>query len=62
MVPSVGRLYSHDMSPRANMFFDRSASRFETSNSFRASTVSEVSGTRCTRYSSSEPSSSGSAA
>ncbi len=25
-VPSVGRLYSHDSRPRANMFFARSAS------------------------------------
>ena len=47
------------MSPSANMFFERSASRLETSNSFSASIVNEVSGTGCTRYSASEPSSSG---
>ena len=41
------------------MFFERSASRFETSTSLSASIVSEVSGTRCTWNSSSEPSSSG---
>ena len=50
------------MSPSANMFFERSASRLETSNAFSASIVSDVSGTGCTRNSSSEPSSSGFAA
>ncbi len=59
IVPSVGRVNSQDMSPNANMFFERSASRLVTSNSLSASIVSEVSGTACTWYSSTEPSSSG---
>ena len=59
IVPSVGRVNSHDISPSANMFFERSASRLVTSNSLSASIVSEVSGTACSWYSSSEPSSSG---
>ena len=51
------------MSPSANMFFERSASRDVTpSTSFNAPTVSVVSGTECTWNSSSEPSSSGLAA
>ena len=41
------------------MFFERSASRLETSNSFSASIVSDVSGTGWTRNSASEPSSRG---
>ena len=48
-VPSVGRWYIHDSRPSANMFFDRSASLRDSSNSFSASTVSVVSGTGCTR-------------
>ena len=47
------------MSPSANMFFERSASRFVSPLPFTASSVSAVSGTSCTWYSSSEPSSSG---
>ena len=59
-VASTGRPYSHDMSPSANMFFERSASRGVTpSISFSAPTVSVVSGTLCSWNSSSEPSSSG---
>ena len=59
-VASTGRPYSHDMSPSANMFFERSASRDVTpSTSFSAPTVSVVRGTECTWNSSSEPSSSG---
>ena len=51
------------MSPSANMFFARSASRDVTpSTSFSAPTVSVVSGTACTWNSSSDPSSSGFAA
>src|SRR5215210_2324672 len=41
------------------MFFERSASRFVRATSLSASSVSDVSGTSCTRNSSSEPSSSG---
>ena len=60
IVGLIERPYSHDMSPSANMFFERSASRGVTpSISFSAPTVSDVSGTACTWYSSSEPSSSG---
>ena len=44
------------------MFLLRSASLRERPNSFSASTVSVVSGTGCTLYASSEPSSSGVAA
>lgn len=58
-VPSVGRWYSHDSSPSANMFFARSASFLEMSKSARAVTVIEVSGSACTRYSASESSSTG---
>ena len=61
-VPSVGRWKSHDIRPSANMFFARSASRFETSISFSASSVIDVSPTSCTWNSPSEPSSSGFAA
>ena len=50
------------MSPSANMFFERSPSRRVRSNSFSASSVSEVSGTGSTWYSASESSSSGFAA
>ena len=60
---SIERPYSQDISPSANMFFERSASREVTpSMPFSAPTVSVVSGTECTWYSSSEPSSSGFAA
>ena len=48
VVPSVGRLYIHDNSPRANMFLARWASFLEMSQSARASTVREVSGTALT--------------
>ena len=47
-VPLFGRWYSHDIRPSANMFFERSASRFVTFTSFSASSVSEVSGTSWT--------------
>ena len=46
MVTSVGRPYIHDTSPRANMFFDRSASFFETSSPSVARSVMDVMGTR----------------
>ena len=58
-VPSVGRWYIQDSSPSANMFFARSASFFEMSKSASDRTVVEVSGTACTWYAESEPSSSG---
>ncbi len=59
-VPSVGRWYSHDMSPSAKKFFERSASReVMPSIPFSASTVIDVSATACTWKSASEPSSSG---
>ncbi len=47
-VLSGGRLYSQDSRPSANMFFARSASLREMSNSSRALTVIEVTGTACT--------------
>ena len=47
IVGSIERPYSHDISPSANMFFERSASRGVTpSISLSAPTVSDVSGTR----------------
>ena len=58
-VPSAGRSYSQDSMPSANMFLDRSASLLVRSYSSRALTVSEVMGTACRWYCSSEPSSSG---
>ena len=59
-MPSVGRWYSQLISPSANMFFARSDSFLLTpSRPPTASIVIEVSGTRCTRYSSTVPSSSG---
>ena len=59
-VVSVGRPYSHDMRPSAKKFFERSASRgVMPSTSFSASTVIVLSGTACTLYASSVPSSSG---
>ena len=60
IVDSVGRPYSHDIRPSANMFLARSASRGVTpSTSPSAPTVIEVSCTGCTCQPSSEPSSSG---
>ncbi len=47
-VPSVGRLYSQDSRPRANMFFARSASFLVMSMPLSASTVIEVRPTACT--------------
>src|SRR5690606_35087691 len=41
-VASVGRLYSQDTSPRANMFFDRDACLRLSRNSLTASVVSVV--------------------
>ena len=57
-----GREYIHDSRPRANMFFARSASFFETSLAASARSVMLVSATGCTAYPSREPSASGSAA
>ena len=48
IVASVGRVYSQDISPSANMFFARSASRLVTPTSFSASSVIDVSGIACT--------------
>ena len=48
MVTSVGRPYIHDTRPSANMFFERSASFFVTSNPSVARTVIDVMGTRNT--------------
>ena len=45
MVDSTGRLYSQDSRPSANMFLARSASLRVMSNSSRALTVMEVTGT-----------------
>ena len=60
IVPSVGRPKSHDISPSANMFFARSASRCVTpSTSLVAASVMLVSGTVWTSYASRLPSSSG---
>jgi hypothetical protein len=57
---SVGRPYSHDISPSAKKFFERSASREVTpSIPFSASTVIDVSGIACSRKSASASSSSG---
>ena len=48
-VVSIGRPYSHDISPSAKKFFARSASRGVTpSTAFSASTVIVVSGIECT--------------
>jgi hypothetical protein len=47
-VGSVGRLYSHDSMPSANMFFARSASLRVRSRSSSALTVMLVSGSECT--------------
>jgi hypothetical protein len=48
-VPSIGRVYSQDSRPRANMFFARSFSlRVSSANGASASTVIEVSPTACT--------------
>ena len=43
-VDSVGRVYSQDISPSANKFFARSASRLVTPESLTASSVIVVSG------------------
>ena len=61
-VDSVGRPYSQDSSPRANMFFAREASLRDSPNSLTASTVIPVRSTGWRAYSSREPSSSGFAA
>ena len=58
-VDSVGRVYSQDMSPSANMFLARSASRLVTPASLTASSVIVVSGIECSEKSAREPSSSG---
>jgi hypothetical protein len=48
IVGSTGLVYIHDTRPRANRFFERSASRGFTPRSFTASWVSEVIGTSMT--------------
>ena len=58
-VPSTGRPYSHDSSPRANMFLAREASLRVSPNSLTAVTVIPVRSTAWTAYGSREPSSSG---
>ncbi len=58
-VCSVGRWYSQESSPRANMFFARSASFLEISKPASAPTVRDVSLSACTWYASRESSSSG---
>ncbi len=47
-VPSVGREYSHDSRPRANMLVERSASLRPSPSSASAVTVIDVRGTVCT--------------
>ncbi len=48
-VPSIGRVYSHDSRPSANMFFARSFSlRVSPVNDASASTVIDVNPTACT--------------
>ena len=47
-VPSVGRWYSQDSRPRANMFFARDASLRDKPNSLTASTVMPVRSRACT--------------
>ena len=59
IVPSVGRWYIQDSSPRVNMFFARSASFFPRPESLSASRVMLVSGTLTSCQPSSDPSSSG---
>ena len=44
-VGSIGRVYIHEISPRAKKFFERSASRGFTPSSLVASSVSDVIGT-----------------
>ena len=58
-VGSTGRVYIHEMRPRAKKFFDRSASRGLTPSSLHASSVRLVIGTWITWYDASEPLSSG---
>ena len=60
LVPSVGRPYSHEITPSANRFLARPASRVEASSiCSTAATVKAVIGMRCTRYALNDPSSSG---
>ncbi len=62
-VTSVGRPYSHEITPSANRFLARPASRVVTSSiPSTARVVSVVIGIRCTRYELNDPSSSGFAA
>ncbi len=59
-VVSASRPYSHDRTPSANRFLARPASRVDApSTASTAPTVIDVIGSRWTRYSLSEPSSSG---
>ena len=58
-MPSVGRWYIQDSSPRVNMFLHRSASFLPRPDSLSASVVMLVSGTLTSCQPSSEPSSSG---
>src|SRR5262245_47277332 len=58
-VGSTGRVYIHEISPRAKKFFDRSASRGFTPRSLHASSVRAVIGTCTTWYEDSDPLSSG---
>ena len=50
IVGSTGRVYIHEMRPRAKKFFERSASRGFTPSSLHASSVIVVIGTWITRY------------
>src|SRR3954471_22906173 len=59
IVDSVGRPYSHDSRPRANMFFARAASLRDSPNSLTASTVIPVRSSAWTAYSERVSSSSG---
>src|SRR5262249_1973041 len=60
LVPSTGRPYSHEITPSANKFLALPASRVDASSTdSTAATVRDVIGIRCTRYASSDPSSSG---
>src|SRR6476469_5909162 len=58
-VGSTGRVYIHEMSPRAKKFFERSASRGLTPSSLHASSVRLVIGTCTTWYDARDPLSSG---
>ena len=59
IVPSVGRVNSHDISPSANMFFERSASRLVDLELLQRLDRQRGQRHRVHLVSSSEPSSSG---